>query len=222
MSSDARGRCHLEASRPQSSSDELAWAVTQMAALTLTAEHEGALTSSTVIDQAASHIGIHRDIVATWAADGSVTATSTRIKPSQCVEPGTTAIAPDALLALPCRHGGVQKKRRTLLYARTDLDAEVTETAQMHVLEAEIEKILAVTPHDCSEPYASYMYTIEIAAQDDYDRPGVDTLLALVAAQQIDRIVVWRVDRLFSPGALALFTCLCKMHNVSIVSVARD
>jgi len=307
MCSDAKGSSHLDANKRLSSSDELALAATQMAALALSAEQKGAQACSTVIDHAASGIGIDRSIVATWMAGGSVTATGagTRITTNESVQPGTMPIAPEAMLVLPCRLElqGVQrdqsKERRTLLYARTDLDADVSETVQMHVLEAEIEDILAVTPSDCTVPFASYMYAIEvasqddynrpgvdtlrtqkgptkvlvssrtfvyarinqdsdcteaaqvlalerevklivesdvaasqfsppymyaieIAAQDDYNRPGVDTLLALVVTRKIDRIVVWRADRLFSPDAFALFTRLCNQNNVSIVSVARN
>jgi predicted site-specific integrase-resolvase len=169
------------------------------------------------IDQASGIIGLDISILASWSADGVV-----------------AAIGPDSHLlhhlvrlernpASPCPRRGEQqdlvrgKDRRVFLYARMDPDLATTESAQVRELETEIESIIATA----QLPSSSYMYAIELAARDEYDRPGIDALLALVVAHKIDRILTWCADRLCSPDAFALFRRLCHQHNVSIECVDR-
>lgn len=174
------------------------------------------------IDQVARSIGIDKSIVASWVVlqDGVVAATCIKAWASQSTPLHRLLEMHDLPTGLSSQagtHKGLSKETsRTFVYARVDQDSDCTETAQVLALEREIKLIVAAAQF--SPPY---LYAIEIADQDDYNRPAVDALLALVATRKIDRIVVWRADRLFSPDAFALFTRLCHQHNVSIVSVAR-
>jgi len=184
------------------------------------------------IDQAARSIGIDKSIVASCVVLQDSLVAATRIKawtnqspPLHClldmqdIRPGRMWAGSKAIAQKgPTK---VLVSNRTFVYARINQDSDCTEAAQVLALEREV-KLIVESDVAASQFSPPYMYAIEIAAQDDYNRPGVDTLLALVVTRKIDRIVVWRADRLFSPDAFALFTRLCNQNNVSIVSVARN